>query len=110
MRRSSATRASSGSSSSRGPPRTTRDSRGAGAGLRLLHGALSARCGVGRHGGADQSLEGSLVDLLPFAEVDRTPRAPFQAGIEELLRVLDGGSAKEGELHDLLVRFSRADA
>src|SRR2546430_12533378 len=38
------------------------------------------------------------------------PRVPFQAGIEELLRVFDGGSAKEGELHDLLVRFPCADA
>ena len=71
---------------------------------------MSARCGVGRHRGADELLEGSFVDLLPFAEVDRTPRVPFQAGIEELLRVFDGGSAKEGELHDLLVRFPRADA
>ena len=79
-------------------------------GLLLLGCPLSACCGVGRHRGADELLEGSFVDLLPFAEVDRTPRVPFQAGIEELLRVLDGGSAEEGELHDLLVRFPRADA
>jgi hypothetical protein len=45
----------------------------------------------------------------PFAQVDRTPRVPFQAGIEELLRVFDGGSAGKGELHDLLVRFPCAD-
>ncbi len=54
--------------------------------------------------------EGSFVDLFSFAEVDRTPHVPFQAGIEEFLRIFDGGSAKEGELHDLLVRFPRADA
>src|SRR5271165_687985 len=60
---------------------------------------------IKRHGGADELLEGSFVDLLPFAEVDRTPHIPFQAGIEELLRVFDGGSASKGELHDLLVRF-----
>ena len=71
---------------------------------------MSERCGVGRHRGADELLEGGFVDRLPFAEVDRTPRVPFQAGIEELLRILDGGSAKEGELHDLLVRFPCADA
>ncbi len=65
---------------------------------------------VGRHRGADELLEGSFVDLLPFAEVDRTPRVAFQAGIEELRRVLDGGAAKEGELHDLLVRLPSADA
>src|SRR4030088_1200619 len=82
----------------------------ASASLLLLGCPLSARCGVGRHPGADELLEGSFVDLLPFAEVDRSPRVPFQAGIEELLRVFDGGSAKEGELHDLLVRFPCADA
>src|SRR6202035_4129657 len=70
---------------------------------------MSARCGVDRHRGADELLEGSLVDLLPFAEIDRAPRAPFQAGIEELLRVFDGGSARERELHHLLVRFPGAD-
>src|SRR5271166_765819 len=64
---------------------------------------------IKRHGGADELLEGSFVDLLPFAEVDRTPHIPFQAGIEELLRVFDGGSASKGELHDLLVRFPGAD-
>src|SRR5271170_7372170 len=79
------------------------------AGLLLLGCPLSARCGVGRHRGADELLEGSFVDLLPFAQVDRTPRVPFQAGIEELLRVFDGGSAGEGELHDLLVRLPCAD-
>src|ERR1700692_1527890 len=79
-------------------------------GLLLPGCALSARCGVGRHRGADELLKGGFVDLLPFAEVDRTPRVPFQAGIEELLRVFDGGSAMEGELHDLLVRFPCADA
>jgi hypothetical protein len=54
-------------------------------------------------------LEGSFVDLLPFAEVDRAPYVPFQAGIEELLRVFDGGSTKEGEFNDLLVGFPGAD-
>src|SRR5271163_1293775 len=79
------------------------------AGLLLLGCPLSARCGVGRHRGADQFLEGCFVDRLPFAQVDRPPRVPFQAGIEELLRVFDRGAASEGELHDLLVRFPSAD-
>ena len=70
---------------------------------------MSARCEVGRHRGADELPEGSFVDLLPFAEVDRTPHVPFQAGIEELLRVSDGGSASKGDLYDLLVRFPCAD-
>ena len=68
------------------------------------------RCGVGLHHGADELLKGSFVDLLPFVDVDRTPRVAFQAGIEELLRVLEGGSTEEGELHHLLVQFLRADA
>ena len=38
-------------------------------------------------------LEGSFGDVLPFVEIDRTPRVPFQAGIEELLQVFDGGFA-----------------
>ena len=79
------------------------------ASLLLLGCPLSARRGIGRHCGADELFESSFVDLLPFTEVDRTPRVPFQAGIEELLRVADGGSASEGELHDLLVQFPCAD-
>jgi hypothetical protein len=50
---------------------------------------LSERCGVCRDRCADELLEGGFVDRLPFVEVDRTPRVPFQAGIEELLRVFD---------------------
>ena len=62
--------------------------------LRLLGLPLSVRCEVGCHGGADQLLEGGLVHLLPFAEVDRTPRIPLEARIEEL-RVFDGSSRKK---------------
>src|SRR5206468_10316098 len=86
------------------------DSSPAVAGSALLRRPLSACCGVGGHRRADELLEGRLVDLLAFAEIDRTPCLSFQAGVEELLRVLDRGSAKEGELHDLLVRLARADA
>src|SRR5277367_3239197 len=82
---------------------------GRGAGLTSSWLPLSAHYGVGRHRGADELLEGSFVDLLPFAEVDRTPHVPFQAGIEELLRVCKGGSASEGELYNLLIRFPCAD-
>lgn len=37
---------------------------------------MNTRRGVGRHRGADELLEGSFVDLLPFTEVDRTLRDP----------------------------------
>jgi hypothetical protein len=77
-------------------------------GLLLLSCLLSACCGVDRYRGADELLKGSFVDHLPFAEVDRTPQSSRLS--EELLRVLEGGSAEEGELHHLLVRFPRADA
>ena len=77
-------------------------------GLLLLSCPLSACCGVDRHRGADELLKGSFVDHLPFAEVDRTPQSSRLS--EELLLVLEGGSAEEDELHHLLVRFPRADA
>src|SRR3954471_5074126 len=90
---------------------STRPTRGDGLGTREAR-LLLLPCplnGVGRHRGADELLEGGFVDLLPFVEVDRAPRAPFQAGIEELLRVFEGGAAGEGELHDRFVRFPCAD-
>jgi hypothetical protein len=56
--------------------------------LPLPHCLSSKRCGIGRHGGPDEVPEGSRRDLLPFAQVDRTPRVPFQTGIEEILQRL----------------------
>ncbi len=82
---------------------------GARLGLLLFCRTLSAGCGIGRHCGVDELFEGSFVDLFTFVEVDRTTRVPFQARIEDLLRVLEGGPAEEGELHHLLVRFASAD-
>src|SRR5258708_25244617 len=98
----------SGSTTSKATPMWLRGATRCGVDLLPLRSPLSARFDVGRHRGADELLEGGFVDLLPFAEVDRTPRVPFQAGIEELLRVFEGGSASEGQLHDLLVRFASA--
>jgi hypothetical protein len=54
----------------------------------LPHCPSSKRCSIGRHGGPDELPEGSCRDLLAFAQVDRTPRVPFQAGIEEILQRL----------------------
>ena len=81
-----------------------------------MPGLFLPRCPLSECGGVSRDcltyefLEGSFVDLLPVAEVDRTPRVPFQTGIEKLLRVFERGPAKERELHDLFVRFSCADA
>jgi hypothetical protein len=42
-------------------------------------------------------------------EVDRVPYATIQAGIEELLRVFDGGSTKQAEFNNQLVGFPNSD-
>src|SRR6185312_6497085 len=76
----------------------------------LLRRSRGARCRVGGLCGADELLERDLVDRLPLSEIDRTSCVPFEAGVEQLLWVFDGGAAKEGELHDLLVRFPCAHA
>src|SRR6185295_2521094 len=78
-------------------------------GLLLLWGCASSR-GVGGHRGPDQCLEGSLVELLTFAKVDGSARVPLETGVEQFLGVRKGGPSEEGQLHDLLVRLSRADA
>src|ERR1700722_15279417 len=77
--------------------------------LLFLGRPFSECCGVSRHRGADELFEGRFVDLLPLAKIDGTPRVTFQAGIEELLRVLEGSSASEGQLHDLLVGLPRTN-
>jgi hypothetical protein len=60
--------------------------------LLLLGCPLSACCGVGRHSGADELLEGSLVDPRPFAEIDRTPCVPFESTKRTRDRTLSCGS------------------
>ena len=40
------------------------------------------------HGGAHQSLEGLLVDLLALVDVDGTPYVPLEAGVEETRGIL----------------------
>jgi hypothetical protein len=91
-------------------PAHNQKSPGAGLALLLLRSSLSAYGGVGGYRGADELFESGFVDLLAFAEVDRTARVPLEAGVEQLLRVFERGSAEKGELHDLLVRFPGADA
>src|SRR5215813_6006110 len=67
-------------------------------------------CGlVQRHGGANESLQRLLVDLLALVEVDGTPCVPFEAGVEEARRILQSRPFGEGHLHDVLVSLARAD-
>src|SRR5690348_4964599 len=49
-----------------------------------------AACLVHRDGGADERLEGLLVDLVAVAEVDGAPCVAFEARIEELRRIRNG--------------------
>src|SRR6185436_7184516 len=64
---------------------------------------------VQRRRGADQRLEGLLIDLLPLMEIDRPPGVAFEAGVEESCRVLERRALEERQLHDLLVRLAGAD-
>ena len=57
--------------------------------LLLLSCLLRPRRRVGRHRCADQLLERSFVDRLPFTQIDSPPHISFQAGIEQPLRVFD---------------------
>ena len=45
--------------------------------------SLPLVAGVQGHGGPDESLQGLLVQLVALAEIDRTPRVAFEAGVEE---------------------------
>src|SRR5581483_5346389 len=61
------------------------------------------------HRGTNEGLQRLLVDLPALAEVDGTPRVPFETGVEEARRILQGGAFGEGHLHDVLVGLARAD-
>src|SRR5262245_49895810 len=63
---------------------------------------------VEHHRGADEILQGLLVDLLAFMDVDGAPDIPLEAGVEEPRRILQRGSFGEGHLDGLLVRLPGA--
>src|SRR5262245_4990014 len=71
--------------------------------------ALASSGLVQGHGGAHESLQRLLVDLLALVKIDGTPRVPVEAGVEEARRVLQGRPCGEGHLHDVLVRLACAD-
>src|SRR5436190_5635576 len=64
---------------------------------------------VERDGGADERLERVRVDLLALADVDRAPRVPLEARVEELRRILQRRAFGESQLHRRLVGFAGAD-
>src|SRR5215472_11327677 len=82
------------------------------AGAREKFDSGGSASGFGRvqgHGGTNESLQCLLVDLCALVEVDRAPRVPLEAGVEELRRILQGRPLGEGHLHDALVGLACAD-
>src|SRR5215813_7285485 len=69
----------------------------------LSDGCIEGGCGT------DECLKRAHVDLLPLMDVNRAPYVPVEARVEELGRVLQGGSLGEGQLHYRLVRLAGAD-
>jgi hypothetical protein len=76
-------------------------------GFRFTLGCLEFE--IEGHCGADEILQGRLIDLLAFVDVDGASDIPLEAGVEETGRVLQRSSLGEGHLDDALVRLSRAD-
>src|SRR5215475_1958271 len=56
---------------------------------------------VQRYGGANQSLQCLLIDLVALAEVDRAPRVALEARVEEAGWVLERRPLGKGHLHDV---------
>jgi hypothetical protein len=59
--------------------------------------------------GTNEVLEGGLVDLFAFVDVDGAAYIAFEAGVEEAGGVFEGCAFGEGQLDDALVGFSGAD-
>src|SRR5262245_55983018 len=62
-----------------------------------------------RDGGADEGLQGALVDLVPLEEVDGAPLVAFEAGVEQLVGIGELRAVVEGELHLALVGVGDRD-
>src|SRR4051794_39078133 len=58
---------------------------------------------------ANQVLQRLFIDVVALLEVDGAPRIAVEAGVEEIRRIVHGGTFEEGELDDLLVRLAGAD-
>src|SRR6267378_542023 len=58
---------------------------------------------------ANERLEGGRVNFFSFVDVDRAANLSIETRVEETGRILQGRALREGELHDLLVGFARAE-
>src|SRR5438132_518710 len=58
---------------------------------------------------ADEGLQRMFVDRVALTQVNRAPRPPVQARVEQTGGILDRRSAREGHLHFVLVGLTGAD-
>src|SRR5690349_15624758 len=70
---------------------------------------LPGLCAVQGDRGADQRLEGALIEVITLVDIDRAPGVTFKAGVEQFCRVLELGALGERELDDAPVRLAGAD-
>src|SRR5262249_24554420 len=64
---------------------------------------------IKRHCSADEILQGRLIDLVAFVDVDGAPCISVKTGVEETGWILQRCAVEEGKLHNILVRFASAD-
>src|SRR3989442_11737984 len=64
---------------------------------------------IERHCSADEILQGRLIDLVAFVDVDRAAYVSVETRVEEAGRILQRRALGEGKLHDILVGFASGD-
>src|SRR6187431_1121263 len=70
---------------------------------------LAVTSTVELHSGANELLEGLLIDLVTFMEIDGTSGIAFETGIEKTRRIFQCRSLGKGQLDVCLIGFTRAD-
>src|SRR5258708_35542329 len=58
---------------------------------------------------ANERLEGGLVNVIAFVDVDRAARVSVETRVEETGRIPQRRALGEGKLHDILVGLASAD-
>lgn len=71
--------------------------------------SASGRGPVQRYGGANESFESLLVNLVSLMDDYRAKGVAFEAGVEDAFRVLERSSLGEGQPHVVLVGLAGAN-
>src|SRR5437660_12798058 len=58
---------------------------------------------------ANEGLEGGLVNIFSFVDVDRAAYVSVETRVEETGRILQRRALGESKLHDILIGFASAD-